>query len=84
MTRIYYKKLPKTFKLVTKDKFLGHYDMYVGFISLVDYTYEIRSLSNKIVCKSKANSLHEAKKDIKKELKLLGVNFYDEIRKESI
>lgn len=83
-TRIFYKKLPKTFKLVTKDKFLGYHDMYIAFIDLIDYTYEIRSLNNKIVCKNKSDSLHDAKKNVKKELKNLGVSFYDEIRKDVI
>ena len=83
-TRVYYRKLPKTFKLVTKDKFLGHYDIYVGYISLVDYSYEIKGLSGKLILKGKSNTLSEAKKQIKNDLKALGVSFFDEVRTEVI
>lgn len=84
ITRIYYKKLPKTFKLVTKDKYLGHFDIYIALIDLIDFSYEIKTLSGKIAIKGQGKTLHDAKIGVKKDMKSLGVSFYDEIRKDII
>ena len=81
MVRVRYKRLLNN-SLVSKPM-QGGTDLYTVTIIPSSLSYSIVNGDGIVVSHGSASTLSRVKNDVKKSLKALGVNFYDEVRNRS-